>query len=137
MLNGSCLFHAQGRVVGGAFNDDNETLITQLLTSHPELISLEMETFHLLDLARCSNGSIRAAAFCIAAAERYSNRFIPRSLMQHMEYQGGLAALHALAEVELEDDVSVLNGKSSFQVPAGGYVWATKLETAAVNGSQN
>jgi hypothetical protein len=33
-----------------------------------------METFHLLDLARCSRGgSIRAAAVCIAAAERYSN----------------------------------------------------------------
>jgi len=38
-------------------------------------VSLEMETFHLLDLARCSVGnSIQAAAFCIAAAERYSNR---------------------------------------------------------------
>jgi hypothetical protein len=38
-------------------------------------VSLEMETFHLLDLARCSDGSsIQAAAFCIAAAERYSNR---------------------------------------------------------------
>jgi hypothetical protein len=34
-----------------------------------------METFHLLDLARCSDGnSIQAAAFCIAAAERYSNK---------------------------------------------------------------
>jgi uridine phosphorylase len=44
------------------------------MKEHPELISLEMETFHLLDLARCSNGSIKASAFCIAAAERYSNR---------------------------------------------------------------
>lgn len=38
-------------------------------------VSLEMETFHLLDLARCSEGnSLQAAAFCIAAAERYSNK---------------------------------------------------------------
>lgn len=40
-------------------------------------VSLEMETFHLLDLARCSEGnSLQAAAFCIAAAERYSNKCV-------------------------------------------------------------
>jgi uridine phosphorylase len=66
-------YSSQGRL-GSHFDDGNEQIIEQLLMEHPELISLEMETFHLLDLARCSRNSIKAAAFCIAAAERYSNR---------------------------------------------------------------
>lgn len=67
-----------------------------------ELISLEMETFHLYDLARCSGGSVRAAAFCIALAERYSNAFIDPALMEERERAGGLAALTALASMPLQ-----------------------------------
>jgi uridine phosphorylase len=68
-------YSSQGRT-GGHFEDVNEAVIEQLMSQHPQLVSLEMETFHLLDLARCSKGSIKAAAFCIAAAERYSNRWV-------------------------------------------------------------
>ncbi len=46
----------QGRT-GGDFQDQNEGLITALCRAHPDLISLEMETFHLLDLARCAKGA--------------------------------------------------------------------------------
>lgn len=67
-------YSSQGRT-GGHFEDVNEAVIEQLIAAHPQLVSLEMETFHLLDLARCSRGGIKAAAFCIAAAERYSNRW--------------------------------------------------------------
>ena len=66
-------YSSQGRL-GSHFDDGNDSVITDLLARYPNLVSLEMETFHLLDLARCSRGSIKAAAFCIAAAERYSNR---------------------------------------------------------------
>lgn len=66
-------YSSQGRT-GSHFDDYNEVLIEQLLDNNKQLMSLEMETFHLLDLARCSKGGIKAAAFCIAAAERYSNR---------------------------------------------------------------
>lgn len=38
-----------------------------------QAVSLEMETAMLLDLARCSRGSIRAAAGVIALADRQSN----------------------------------------------------------------
>lgn len=47
----------QGRL-GGDFDDQNEGLITALCKAHPSLVSLEMETFHLLDLARCSRGGL-------------------------------------------------------------------------------
>jgi hypothetical protein len=41
-----------------------------------QAVSLEMETFHLFDLARCSKGSIEAAACAIGLAQRTSNDFI-------------------------------------------------------------
>jgi uridine phosphorylase len=63
----------QGRI-GSDFEDQNADIIAQLTTSYPQLLSLEMETFHLLDLARCSRGSVRAAAFAIVLAQRYDNQ---------------------------------------------------------------
>ena len=45
----------QGRL-SEDFDDHNQDLVQQLCHSHRNLISLEMETFHLLDLARCSRG---------------------------------------------------------------------------------
>ena len=47
---------------GGDFDDRNETLIDALLEAQPSATTLEMETFHLLDLARCSKkvGGVKA-----------------------------------------------------------------------------
>lgn len=41
------------------FDDRNEHVLTDLLTMYPDCCTLEMETFHLLDLARCSRGRVR------------------------------------------------------------------------------
>lgn len=71
-------YGSQGRT-GGVFDDQNETMIAELLAARPELISLEMETFMLLHLAACSGGRVAGAAFCIALAERYSNRWVRRA----------------------------------------------------------
>lgn len=45
----------QGRT-GSDFEDCNAALLGELAAAHPDLVSLEMETFQLLDLARCSRG---------------------------------------------------------------------------------
>lgn len=45
----------QGRT-NNDFDDGNQGLMQQLCSSHSDLISLEMETFQLLDLARCAKG---------------------------------------------------------------------------------
>lgn len=130
-------YSSQGRL-GPHFEDVNEGVIEALLSRHADAVSLEMETFHLLDLARCSRGSIRAAAFCIAAAERYSNRFIGKELMVQRERQGGAAALAALTRCPLAGaigadgrPVEASNGSSSsnggsghWQLPPEAYVWA-------------
>ena len=54
----TCAVHTcgtQGRT-GPDFDDRNEHVIQQLCRMHPNAISLEMETFQMLDLARCSKG---------------------------------------------------------------------------------
>ena len=90
----------QGRV-SASFDDRNEQLLTTLTHQYPNALSLEMETFHLLDLARCSGGKIKAAAVAIALAERYTNDFIAASEIEKLEKQAGLAALTTLTEYKL------------------------------------
>ena len=65
---------------------------------YPNALSLEMETFHLFDLARCSNGKVKAAAMAIALAERYTNNFIAASEIEKLEMKAGAAALTALSQ---------------------------------------
>lgn len=94
-------YSSQGRT-GGKFDDRNENLISDLCRHHPNLVSLEMETFQLLDLARCSQGSIKAASVCIALAERYSNQFLDHHQLSMLERMGGTAVLKALTKIALQ-----------------------------------
>ncbi|KAF5834014.1 hypothetical protein DUNSADRAFT_9451 [Dunaliella salina] len=123
-LNASAdsFYSSQGRT-NSDFDDENESLLQQLCANHPELISLEMETFQLLDLARCAKGSsILGMSMCIALAERYSNRFMDYKSLEAAELAGGRAALSALARVQLKDDQSLaaMNNLESKMQP----VWA-------------
>ena len=54
--------HAQGRT-GSDFDDQNEGLLDQAMKQYPDFISLEMETFHLYDLARCSKGAAGCSGY--------------------------------------------------------------------------
>ena len=130
-------YGTQGRT-GGPFDDANEGLIQEMLLARPELISLEMETFQLLHLAACSGGRVRAAAFCIALAERYTNRFLDAPTMRRRELQGGRAALAALVAACLDDDASTVGAAAGARGrPAGGYVWDESYVEAAVSGGGN
>ncbi|BGP18447.1 hypothetical protein JCM10213_003180 [Rhodosporidiobolus nylandii] len=87
-----CFYSTQGRIDPN-FGDDNETLIASLLDKHPDCASLEMETAHLLHLARiaaplpsssspsqASQPSIRAAAcHMVFAARRPSAPALPEA----------------------------------------------------------
>ena len=86
------------------FDDRNEDLLQLLAAQHPSALSLEMESFHLFDLARCSGGSIQAAAVAIVLAERQSNAFIAAEKIVELEKRGGLAALQALVAARLPTD---------------------------------
>ena len=50
------------------------------------MVSLEMETFHLLDLARCSRGGVKAAGMCLAVAERASNKWLDHGTLVRLEF---------------------------------------------------
>ncbi|KAF8055740.1 purine nucleoside phosphorylase [Scenedesmus sp. PABB004] len=132
-------FYSSQARLGAHFDDKNDAVITQLRERYPDAVSLEMETFHLLDLARCSRGAVRAAAFCIAAAERYSNRFITKELAAQRERQGGAAALAALVRCPLAGAVGADgrasdgggNGGGGGHVPPEQYVWVAGGRAAA------
>lgn len=68
-----------------------------------QAVSLEMETFHLFDLARCSRGSIQAAACAIGLAQRTSNDFLASSRVRTLQLRR--AALPRRANLNLASPV--------------------------------
>ncbi|PRW58451.1 uridine phosphorylase [Chlorella sorokiniana] len=109
-------YSSQGRRTDW-FDDRNEALLGELLQAYPQAITLEMETAMLLDLARCSRGSIRAAAGVIALADRQSNDFLAADRIEELERLTGQACLAALARTQLQDSWGPHNG-------SGPPVWA-------------
>lgn len=77
-----------------------------------EALNLEMETFHLLDLARSSYGSIIAGAVAIVLADRCSNAFLGTERIEQLERACGQACLAALARVPLHVSAPVGTGAS-------------------------
>ena len=104
-------YASQGRT-GDDFDDANEDILDELiLKSYPDVVSLEMETFHLLDLARCSSdGSVKAASCAIVLAERRSNDFLSAERIAFMERAAGRAALSTLAKA----DVAAPDGRKAY-----------------------
>jgi uridine phosphorylase len=60
-------YSSQGRIDGN-FHDDNEELISHVTSRVPEARSMEMESFQLLHLAKCSKAPIVAAATAIVVS---------------------------------------------------------------------
>ena len=111
-------YSSQGRT-GDDFDDANENLLDEIiLKRQPEVVSLEMETFHLLDLARNSRElSVHAASCAIVLAERRSNDFLPADRIEFMERTCCRAALSTLAKASVRD----VDGKEAY---GDACVWA-------------
>lgn len=86
----------QGRVDDN-FDDQAEGLLTRLQEVQPDAASMEMESFMLLDLARCSKGTVKAAATAIVVANRPTGGVVDGTTLLHVESMGGKAVLQALA----------------------------------------
>jgi len=95
-------YPTQGRI-DRDFEDHNEGIITKISTEYPEVKSLEMETFHLLDLARISVGTIRASAIAIVLAQRKTNAFLSNEEINKMEEIAGRATLTAITSCSLPE----------------------------------
>jgi len=94
-------YSSQGRILND-FEDHNEDLIRNMVEPMNAL-SLQMETFHLFDLARSStvHSRIVAAAGCLVIAQRHTDEFIDDELKHKRELAIGKSALEALIEMQL------------------------------------
>jgi len=88
-------YASQGRILSD-FADYNEDVITGIMPS--DTAAIQMETFHLFDLARSSNPGrkIIAAADCLVVAQRFTDKFIDQDLKEEREKLLGRSAMEAL-----------------------------------------
>eukprot|EP00467_Chlorarachnion_reptans_P025739 CAMPEP_0114487390 /NCGR_PEP_ID=MMETSP0109-20121206/739_1 /TAXON_ID=29199 /ORGANISM="Chlorarachnion reptans, Strain CCCM449" /LENGTH=197 /DNA_ID=CAMNT_0001663649 /DNA_START=642 /DNA_END=1235 /DNA_ORIENTATION=+ len=86
------------------FADHNDKLIDEFMEKYPEAVTLEMETGHLLHLARISRRhKIRAGGCAIVLAQRRSNGFLAKDKIKLMERESAIAVLEALITTKLSD----------------------------------
>ncbi|CAG8598652.1 24469_t:CDS:2 [Cetraspora pellucida] len=131
-LNATCdsFYSSQGRLDKN-FVDHNKELFKSICTKYPDAESLEMETFMLFYLAKCSTdapyrfqrkanneqrNSIRAAATAVVISNRKTNEFVDPDRLDDLVKIVGEAVLKVLLEIELdevhfEDDECVWNSK--------------------------
>jgi len=93
-------YSSQGRILND-FIDHNENVISDVMPENT--LSIQMESFHLLDLALSSRPDRRliAAANCLVIAQRFTDKFIDDDLKREREVLLGKAALEALVAVKL------------------------------------
>ncbi len=93
-------YSSQGRLDAN-FDDENESIMDTIRAAYPSATTLEMETFMLLHLARCSKISIKASAAAIVVANRPTGHVIDGDLLERLESEGGRAILQAITTIEL------------------------------------
>ena len=96
-------YAAQGRDCSGAFDDRSAGVLGAVRAAHPTAASMEMESFHLLHLAACSRGSVRAAAAAIVVANRADGEVLTPEELHTLERDGGIALVRALVACSLDD----------------------------------
>jgi uridine phosphorylase len=107
-------YSSQGRL-DGRFPDQNSDLFTLLHQMQPQVGTLEMETFHLFDMADMCKEPMRAASCCIVLANRLNNAFLDNKTIAELESTVGRAVMQTLVQHELppqscmDDDDCVWN----------------------------
>ncbi len=87
----------------GFAGDKNREIIDELERRFPDMVSLEMEHFHLLALANRTGGRVHAAAAAVPALNRHSGVWATPDAFALAEDIAGEAALHAVAHFPLFD----------------------------------
>jgi uridine phosphorylase len=97
-------YHSQGRVYK-EFDDRNENIIDKL-TKKYTISSIEMESFHLFDLAECNlEKRLKVASACIVLAQRSKKEFLKNELKYQREIELGQAGLETLIEIKLKNEM--------------------------------
>lgn len=100
-ITADSFYSAQGRL-DDRFEDNNVDTIEEILKRYPNAVTMEMETFTLLHLARCCHIPIKASAAAIVLANRLTGKVIEGDILKHIEEVGGRAVLQAVATVEFQ-----------------------------------
>jgi uridine phosphorylase len=100
-VTGDSFYSSQGRQDAN-FDDQNQHLIENILAAYPAATTLEMETFHFLDMAHncLPRGCFRASASTIVLAQRRSNDFITPDVADMLEIECGRAVLTAVTSAK-------------------------------------
>ncbi len=93
-------YSSQGRI-DSKFDDENAGIFDLIRASYPTATTLEMETFQLLHLAKCSKESIKASAAAIVVANRPTGHVIDTEVLERLEAEGGRAILEAITKIAL------------------------------------
>jgi uridine phosphorylase len=105
IVDGGCaatdyFYSSQGRDVP-AFPEDNQNLLTDVLEKYPDTGSIEMESYHLFDLAAWNTDAAKqgegmsAAACNIVLAARKTGAFLSHEEKHRLESIAGKACLQA------------------------------------------
>ena len=102
-----CSFYSSQGRTDPNFNDKNEKFVDYMCEKLPGLVSIEMESSHLVDMAMNCNQKIHTAAAHIIVAQRRSQDFLTNEMKHKVENQIGTAALETLIgfKIEGEEDV--------------------------------
>jgi hypothetical protein len=97
-------YSSQGRVTKKHFEDRNNKLIPEILAAHPTGATMDMESFHLLDLSRCAVGPnlIAAGSAVVVVCNRRTGEVADESLLES-DGRAGTALLRAVASVGIGD----------------------------------
>ena len=101
-MNATCdsFYSSQGRQ-GSHFDDGNDDLIAEVNAFSSDIVTMEMETFQLLHLARSARQPMAAAAAVICVANRHTDEVIETEVMRRLESEGGRAVLRAITRLAL------------------------------------
>jgi len=99
-VSADSFYSSEGRV-SKFFQDSNGHILEKIKQAYPEALSMEMENFHLFDLAENSGGSINAAAATVVYANRFTEEFINAELQQFITAAVSSGILEAIILQEI------------------------------------
>lgn len=84
------------------FNDDNHDVFKQIHTKYPDAMTMEMETYQLFHLAKCSKIPVHATSAVIILANRFTEETTDFETLESLEQRGGIAILKAITKMDLK-----------------------------------
>jgi uridine phosphorylase len=99
-ITADSFYSGQGRIDSN-FSDYNETIVESIREKYPRVASMEMESFMLLHLAKCSKKPVHATAAAIVVANRRSADVVDGETLDHCEAAGATALLNAIIQFKM------------------------------------